>query len=53
MGLKLKNLTEMALFLFLNCSEDLKQAIKPWVPIGLGYNWLTDVFQERMDTWLK
>ncbi len=33
-----------ALFLSLNCSEDLKQAKNPWVPTGLGYNWLTDVF---------
>ena len=34
----------MVLFLSLNCSEDLKQALKPWVPIGLGHNWLTDAF---------
>ena len=40
----LKNLTEMALFLSLNCSEDLKQSKNPWDPTGLGYNWLTDTF---------
>ena len=44
MGLKLKYLTKREVFLSLNCSEDLKQAKKPWVSIGMAYNWLTDAF---------